>query len=302
MGVLSNELSSWRKNIVECKSGEVKTLDFKDTRPNVMLVMNPSANQILCSIDRIPTLNHYDFNIKNHYARLVGKPTPTSQVYFLNNGSSDCTLQVYSIYDKNFDPSWLADFSIDNININEESVQAIVEAISKNAGLKKSDLSFDNSDKLFVRDSDVYSKFNYLTKNIHTESLIGLYDLLQVLNNISEYFNPASSNNEMYQLLAQIPDMLQVLMTGNSTSSTTTLKGVGVQLDEIQEKATDIESCINTLMSAQPGLPKMNVKTLYDQLVIMTQHLSTISSSVSQGLPSIVNLLADIKTNTTPTT
>lgn len=302
MGVLSNELSSWRKNIVECKSGEVKTLDFKDTRPNVMLVMNPSANQILCSIDRIPTLNHYDFNIKNHYARLVGKPTPTSQVYFLNNGSSDCTLQVYSIYDKNFDPSWLSDFSIDNININEESVQAIVEAISKNAGLKKSDLSFDNSDKLFVRDSDVYSKFNYLTKNIHTESLIGLYDLLQVLNNISEYFNPASSNNEMYQLLAQIPDMLQVLMTGNSTSSTTTLKGVGVQLDEIQEKATDIESCINTLMSAQPGLPKMNVKTLYDQLVIMTQHLSTISSSVSQGLPSIVNLLADIKTNTTPTT
>lgn len=190
MGVLSNELSSWRKNIVECKKGEVTTLNFRDTRPNVMLVMNPSDNQILCNLDSIPTENHYDFRIKNHYARLVGKPVATSQVYFMNTGAEDVTLQVYSIYDKNFDPSWLTDFSIENVNLGSESVQPIIKAITDN--IKSSEILSRLND-LMSRSSGINNTINLqslcqnlnsLIANYHSNNHYNIYDLSKKINDI----------------------------------------------------------------------------------------------------------------------
>lgn len=190
MGVLSNELSSWRKNIVECKKGEVTTLNFRDTRPNVMLVMNPSDNQILCNLDSIPTENHYDFRIKNHYARLVGKPVATSQVYFMNTGAEDVTLQVYSIYDKNFDPSWLTDFSIENVNLGSESVQPIITAITDN--IKSSEILSRLND-LMSRSSGINNTINLqslcqnldsLIANYHSNNHYNIYDLSKKINDI----------------------------------------------------------------------------------------------------------------------
>lgn len=190
MGVLSNELSSWRKNIVECKKGEVTTLNFRDTRPNVMLVMNPSDNQILCNLDSIPTENHYDFRIKNHYARLVGKPVATSQVYFMNTGAEDVTLQVYSIYDKNFDPSWLTDFSIENVNLGSESVQPIIKAITDN--IKSSEI-LSRLDDLMSRSSGINNttnlqslcqNLNSLIANYHSNNHYNIYDLSKKINDI----------------------------------------------------------------------------------------------------------------------
>lgn len=190
MGVLSNELSSWRKNIVECKKGEVTTLNFRDTRPNVMLVMNPSDNQILCNLDSIPTENHYDFRIKNHYARLVGKPVATSQVYFMNTGAEDVTLQVYSIYDRNFDPSWLTDFSIENVNLGSESVQPIIKAITDN--IKSSEILSRLND-LMSRSSGINNTTNLqslcqnldsLIANYHSNNHYNIYDLSKKINDI----------------------------------------------------------------------------------------------------------------------
>ena len=160
MGTLSNELSSWRKNIVECPAGDVTTLNFRDTRPNVMLVMNPTEHKILCNLDSIPTEDHYDFTIKNHYARLVGKPVATSQVYFLNTGNESVTLQVYSIFDKNFDPSWLSDFSIENVNIDSESVKPIVDAIKGNTQVEVT--GYTGTDKIPVTDTLILERLNAL--------------------------------------------------------------------------------------------------------------------------------------------
>lgn len=179
MGVLSNELSSWRKNIVECKSGEVTTLNFRDTRPNVMLVMNPSDSQILCNLDSIPTENHFDFRIKNHYARLVGKPVATSQVYFMNTSEEDVTLQVYSIYDKNFDPSWLTDFSIENVNLGSESIKPIVEAIGESS----------KSAEILQRLNDLLSKSNGVNATTNLQSLCSNQNLLIASYHSNNYCN-----------------------------------------------------------------------------------------------------------------
>lgn len=190
MGVLSNELSSWRKNIVECKKGEVTTLNFRDTRPNVMLVMNPSDNQILCNLDSIPTEKHYDFKIKNHYARLVGKPVATSQVYFMNTSAEDATLQVYSIYDKNFDPSWLTDFSIENVNLGSESIQPIIKAITDN--IKSSEilsrlndlLSRSNGINNTTNLQSLCQNLNFLIANYHSDDHYNIYDLSKKIDDM----------------------------------------------------------------------------------------------------------------------
>lgn len=265
MGVLSNELSTWRKNIVECKKGEVKTLDFKDTRPNVMLVMNPSENQILCSVDRIPTLSNYDFNIKNHYARLVGKPTPTSQVYFLNNGTIDCTLQVYSIYDKNFDPSWLSDFSIDSVNIGDEAISSITEAIAKNAGLKKSELNFSSNNELKVQDLTQGSNMAKLLNINHQTNVINLSDILSPLNVIR-----ATLSNDAE---ASGVKPFNVLLANESHENT----GTGfVGLYDLKELLVTIN---NSLLS-----------------------LIQISSDIKVATNDCKNLLSDIKGDKTSTT
>lgn len=182
MGVLSNELSSWRKNIIECTSHNVTTLNFRDTRPNVMLVMNPTESEILCNLDSIPTEKHYDFRIKNHYARLVGKPVATSQVYFLNNSEENVTLQVYSIYDKNFDPSWLTDFSIENVNLGSESIQPIIDAI-KNTPVKYGGLA-TGIPYVSVRDERLNASIDKLLSPNTANSTTNLYSLLLVLDRV----------------------------------------------------------------------------------------------------------------------
>ena len=193
MGTLSNELSSWRKNIVECPAGEVTTLNFRDTRPNVMLVMNPTEHRILCNLDSIPTEDHYDFVIKNHYARLVGKPVATSQVYFLNTGNESVTLQVYSIFDKNFDPSWLSDFSIENVNIDGESVKPIVDAIKENTQVEITD--YTGTNKIPVTDSLILEKFNTLLSSTAGGSTGANYNLASLANRLQQIIGSATPTN-----------------------------------------------------------------------------------------------------------
>ena len=130
MGNLSKELSSWRKQVVTCKSGIITTVDFMDTRPNIMFIMNPTEAILLASIDHSPTPKNYDFKIKGHYTRLIGKPTRTRQCYIYNDSSIECDVQIYSLYDEKFDPSWIKDFNIENVNISSETLDTIRDMIT----------------------------------------------------------------------------------------------------------------------------------------------------------------------------
>ena len=253
MGVLSNELSSWRKHLVECKAGIVNTLNFRDTRPNVMLVMNPSNSKIMCCLDSIPTEKNYDFMIKNHYARLVGRPTPTSQVYFLSD--YDVTLQVYSIYDKNFDPSWLSDFSIDNVNIESESLQPLLDALKTQskteiAGVKEGVI-------LPTHDSDILNLLTTFFKNNSFSQLISSHDienttnLKSLLRSMTNNHTKLTNNNKV--TLESINNNINTLRRVNSVTLSdvlTAINTLNTTMQDCKSLLTDIKT--NTTPTTRP--------------------------------------------------
>lgn len=260
MGVLSNELSSWRKHLVECKAGIVNTLNFRDTRPNVMLVMNPSNAKVMSCLDSIPTEKNYDFMIKNHYARLVGRPTPTSQVYFLSN--YDVTLQVYSIYDKNFDPSWLSDFSIDNVNLESETLQPLLDALKAQS----------KTEIVGVKDGVILPTHDTVLTNI-TKLLFERVTSIQ----------GADDNANLGEIITQ----LALMMGRDSTGESYSLYSIVTTLKNVKDSIVSIQGTGNSTLS-----------DAVDQLTIINVNLQTLNNT----LLDCKTLLADIKTNTTPTT
>lgn len=286
MGVLSNELSSWRKHLVECKAGIVNTLNFRDTRPNVMLVMNPSNAKIMSCLDSIPTEKNYDFMIKNHYARLVGRPTPTSQVYFLSD--YDVTLQVYSIYDKNFDPSWLSDFSIDNVNLTTETLQPLLDALKAQSKIEIAGV--EDGVILPTHDSDILKQLSiFFNKRSYSElisshELSDTTNLKSLLSCITNNYNKLTNTNGTN--LKHIYDLLVSLTSGG-------VKGVA----DITGKGADATTLKNVKDSivAMQGTGNSTLSDAVDQLTIMNVNLQALNNTLSE----CKTLLTDIKTNTT---
>lgn len=310
MGVLSSELSSWRKHLVECKAGIVNTLNFRDTRPNVMLVMNPSNAKVMSCLDSIPTEKNYDFMIKNHYARLVGRPTPTSQVYFLSD--YDVTLQVYSIYDKNFDPSWLSDFSIDNVNIESESLQPLLDALKAQskteiAGVKDGVIlpAHDEVLTTIIRQlCDTVSSMQGADDNANLSEIIthlalirgrdstgesySLYSIVTAINTllkkISDNHNRLTNSNGIN--LKHLYDLLQTL-TSSGVKGIADITGKGAD-------ATTLKNVKDSIASIQ-GTGNSTLSDAVDQLTTINVNLQALNNT----LLDCKTLLADIKTNTT---
>lgn len=280
MGVLSNELSSWRKHLVECKAGIVNTLNFRDTRPNVMLVMNPSNAKVMSCLDSIPTENNYDFMIKNHYARLVGRPTPTSQVYFLSD--MDVTLQVYSIYDKNFDPSWLSDFSIDNVNLTAETLQPLLDALKAQSKTKIAGV--EDGVILPTHDAEIIKELIDLRA---PKQITGKVNLKLIADIISGNYDKLTSNNSTN--LKQLYNLL-VTLTYDGTRSIANITGKGA--DETSLKK------VNDSIIAMQGADNATLSEAINQLTTLVVTIQTLNNT----LLDCKTLLTDIKTNTTPTT
>lgn len=195
MGNLSKELSSWRKQIVTCKSGIITTIDFMDTRPNIMFIMNPTEAILLASIDHSPTPKNYDFKIKEHYTRLIGKPTRTRQCYIYNDSPIDCDVQVYSLYDEKFDPSWIKDFNIENVNISNETLEAIKDMITGKVvidGVKDGVILPVKDDALFnkieQRLSEILSAINDTSGNTLLVSIRNILDSLTKNRNATSHY------------------------------------------------------------------------------------------------------------------
>lgn len=75
-------------------------------------------------------------------------------------------MQVYSIYDKNFDPSWLSDFSIDNVNLETESLQPILDALK--AQSKTIIAGVENGVNLPVTDATAINKIETIYQLLMT--------------------------------------------------------------------------------------------------------------------------------------
>lgn len=183
MGRLANQLSTWRKDNVECKKGNVTTLWFKDTQPNIMFIQNDSETDLFVSIDHIPTKNDYAFKVKAHNNRLVARPYKTAQIYILNDGGTDVSCTVWSIYDT-FRPEMLNDFSVDKIDLNDATMGELGSALKYDGVIR----GFGAGVKV-PEVADIVASLENLLKRNTVENIVNLYNIFNELQLISTKVN-----------------------------------------------------------------------------------------------------------------
>ena len=183
MGKLSNQLSTWRKDNVECKKGNVTTLWFKDTQPNIMFIQNDSDTDLYVSIDHIPTRNDYAFKVKAHNNRLVARPYKTAQLYILNDGGTDVSCTVWSIFDT-FRPEMLNDFSVDKIDLASATLDEMISELSYDGVIR----GFANGVKV-PEVADIVASLENLLSGNTVDNIVNLYKIFNELQMIGTKVN-----------------------------------------------------------------------------------------------------------------
>ena len=211
MGKLTNQLSTWRKDNVECKKGNVTTLWFKDTQPNIMFIQNDSDTDLYVSIDHIPTRNDYAFKVKAHNNRLVARPYKTAQLYILNDGGTDVSCTVWSIFDT-FRPEMLNDFSVDKIDLASATLDEIISELSYDGVIR----GFANGVKV-PEVSGIADSLTSLISNNAVTNVVNLYNILNSLGTI------AGKIQSIYDKQSHIEDIKPIDINTFSSSSTSTV-------------------------------------------------------------------------------
>ena len=183
MGKLTNQLSTWRKDNVECKKGNVTTLWFKDTQPNIMFIQNDSETDLFVSIDHIPTRNDYAFKVKAHNNRLVARPYKTAQLYILNDGGTDVSCTVWSIFDT-FRPEMLNDFSVDKIDLASATLDEMISELSYDGVIR----GFANGVKV-PEVADIVASLENLLSGNTVDNIVNLYKIFNELQMIGTKVN-----------------------------------------------------------------------------------------------------------------
>ena len=183
MGKLTNQLSTWRKDNVDCKKGNVTTLWFKDTQPNIMFIQNDSDTDLFVSIDHIPTKNDYAFKVKAHNNRLVARPYKTAQLYILNDGGTDISCVVWSIFDT-FRPEMLNDFSVDKIDLASATLDEMISELSYDGVIR----GFANGVKV-PEVADIVASLENLLSGNTVDNIVNLYKIFNELQMIGTKVN-----------------------------------------------------------------------------------------------------------------
>ena len=214
MGKLTSQLSTWRKDNVECKKGNVTTLWFKDTQPNIMFIQNDSDTDLFVSIDHMPTRNDYAFKVKAHNNRLVARPYKTAQLYILNDGGTDVSCVVWSIFDT-FRPEMLNDFSVDKIDLASATLDEMISELSYDGVIR----GFANGVKVPEIANIVASLENLLSGNT-VDNIVNLYKIFNELQMIGTKVN--SFYNEGVKV-PKIDKLIPVNVVYNTPTSGTTV-------------------------------------------------------------------------------
>ena len=211
MGKLTSQLSTWRKDNVECKKGNVTTLWFKDTQPNIMFIQNDSDTDLFVSIDHIPTRNDYAFKVKAHNSRLVARPYKTAQLYILNDGGTDVSCVVWSIFDT-FRPEMLNDFSVDKIEIASATLDEMISELSYDGVVR----GFANG----VKVPEVAGIAESLTSLISKGAVSNVVNLYNILNSLGTIAGKVQS---IYDKQYHIEDVKPIDINTFSSTSTSTV-------------------------------------------------------------------------------
>lgn len=221
MGKLTNQLSTWRKDNVECKKGNVTTLWFKDTQPNIMFIQNDSDTDLFVSIDHIPTRNDYAFKVKAHNNRLVARPYKTAQLYILNDGGLDVSCVVWSIFDT-FRPEMLNDFSVDKIDLASATLDEIISELSYDGVIR----GFANGVKV-PEVTDIVSSLSNLLKKNSVENIVNLYNIFNELQLIStkvnSFYNEGVNVPKIDGVVKAIGKLIPVNVVYNTPTSGTSV-------------------------------------------------------------------------------
>ena len=183
MGKLTSQLSTWRKDNVECKKGNVTTLWFKDTQPNIMFIQNDSDTDLYVSIDHIPTRNDYAFKVKAHNNRLAARPYKTAQLYILNDGGTDVSCTVWSIFDT-FRPEMLNDFSVDKIDLASATLDEMISELSYDGVIR----GFASGVKV-PEIADIVASLKNLLSGNTVDNIVNLYKIFNELQMIGTKVN-----------------------------------------------------------------------------------------------------------------
>lgn len=187
MGKLTSQLSTWRKDNVECKKGNVTTLWFKDTQPNIMFIQNDSDTDLFVSIDHIPTRNDYAFKVKAHNNRLVARPYKTAQLYILNDGGTDVSCTVWSIFDT-FRPEMLNDFSVDKIDLASATLDEMISELSYDGVIR----GFASGVKV-PEVADIVASLENLLSGNTVDNIVNLYkifnELQMIVTKVNSFYN-----------------------------------------------------------------------------------------------------------------
>lgn len=124
MGKLNSKLSSWRSHSVSCTAQNTTTYFFMDTSPNMFYIQNTSDKSLYVGLSYMPTIDRYEFEIKPHSQRAIGRPLPVKNIYFLNPSGEDIPVQLWSIEDV-FDVSIFQDLSVDNISFDSDAMDKL---------------------------------------------------------------------------------------------------------------------------------------------------------------------------------
>lgn len=104
--------SSWRYEQITISGSALKTITFLDSSPNMFLIQNPNKTTLHIGLSAIPTLEKCEFKVNPNSTKPFGRPTPCSELYIRNCGTTDITISLFSYYGQ-FDMSILTNNDVD---------------------------------------------------------------------------------------------------------------------------------------------------------------------------------------------
>lgn len=102
--------SKWQKDLIHIRAGELCTLDFQRSNPNMFMLQNPNAGKVKVGITHIPTTSRWEYIVSANSCDTFGQPIGTNKLYLLNDSGIDITIHVFS-NEMEFDMSVLKGFN-----------------------------------------------------------------------------------------------------------------------------------------------------------------------------------------------
>ena len=273
-----NNLSSWRKEEIKIKQHELYTLNYRDTMPNIFVVVNPNVAVLKIGITNLPRTDSFEFKVDYNSTETVGRPIGTHNLYILNDSSKDVTVTVFSI-EQEFDPQILKNL---NVNLQDYEIQtsAVISGFKAGVAMPIESEVKDNQQEIISSLANL--------KSVH-------------LGNLQTAINALLKENTFTGKMTSILSKLDSIKSGQFTG--------GVKETTYNEKVTSILSKLDTLISGQSSGGGGGSETSYDDtelLALLTEwknaqgwtNLAAKLSSFDSQLSEILTTIQSDESNT----